>query len=203
MKKMNTDVERITFEAKKKFPSGAVLIFMLFQVLTGLVISLMPLDDYQWGREVFAPIDKNFRAFRTMFSKAPEPIAGKVFLLIWWVVFIPWGIAWTARFTDGFKPTQEIVSRGKIATLNLLTLCAIGLLMLVYLNAFADYGSSDISSGRVPNRADIIPLFIGGGAFTASIWLALNSSLLLVTMAGVIAGTRALIQKTFSHGDRE
>ncbi|MBT9508246.1 hypothetical protein [Rhodoferax sp.] len=200
---MNTDVERKTFAVQKKFPSRAVLIFMLIQVLTGLVISFITFDEYQWVREVFIPIDHNFRAFRTMFSKAPEPIAGKVFLLIWWGGFIPWGIAWTARFTDGFRPTKDVISRGKIATLKLLTLCGVGLLMLVYLNAYADYGSSNISSGKVPSRADIIPTFIGGGAFTVSIWLALNSPLLLVTMAGVIAGTRALIQQTFLHGNKK
>lgn len=174
---------------------------MAIQVLAGLVISFIPFGDYQWIREAFEPIDRHFPAFRTMFLTSPDPTAGKVYLLLWWTVFIPWGVVWTGRFTNGFRPINPVLLESKIAVLKLLLLACFGLLLFTYLSAFSNYGGIADRPADMPSRADIIPAFIQAGMFPISILQALISLMLVISIAGLFMSVRLLIQQHSPDGE--
>lgn len=167
---------------------------MAIQVLTGLVISFIPFGDYQWIREAFEPIDRHFPAFRTMFLTSPDPTAGKVYLLLWWTVFIPWGVVWIWRFSDRFNPVNLVALQSKFAVLKFFLLACFGFLLVTYLSAFSDYGGIVDRPSHVPSRADIIPAIVLGGVFSVSIFQAVTSLMLVIAIMVFGACIRALIQ---------
>ena len=178
----------------KAFPSQKYFIFAVIQIFTGLVLSVIPFDEYSWVRALFEPIDQNFRAFRTMPLNVSNPTAGKVMLLLWWIFFIPWGVLWAGRFTGWFKPAPLMLN-SKIASAKCLILSSVVGFAVVYLNAFAAHGDANIGLNGVRNRADFIPFVLAGGAFTLSIWLAICSFLLVMMAGGLCLSIRALIHQ--------
>jgi hypothetical protein len=183
----------------RKFPSHKPLTFMAIQVLTGLAISQVPFGSYGVICEFFEPFDRTLPAFRTMFFGMRDPVAGKVFLLIWWTIFIPWGLLWIARFTNGLKPVNPAAFKNRTAAAWSFLLGVLITAGLAYANTFSDYSGAQVHD--VPSRADIIPWVLESGMLTISIWLAMVSFLMLTTFYLSIASIRALVSDAIPHGD--
>lgn len=181
----------------KKFPSPQLLTFMGAQVVFGAICWLIPFGAIEGIREFFVPLDRNLEAFRTMFWNASDPVAGKVLLLAWWVLFVPWGLAWAARFTGGFRLSPVALRQGESFLLTGIALGCGGILAFGYLNAFATYPTT-LASG-VRGRADVLPALVSN-VLTGSMWLAACSFLFVTALATFIACGRALVLQIFSRG---
>lgn len=184
-------IEKSPQHQLKPFPSRQYFIFALIQIVTGIALSFISFGEYRWVQAFFEPIDQHFSALRTMFSHSSNPTAGKVMLLLWWVVFMPWGVWWAGRFSEWFKPVNPQALKDRVVAVVLgATLLIWG---FVYLNAFMDYGYPNSKPSNVLSRADIVPLFLSGGAFTASIWFSIVSLVLVMGIGALISAIRVLL----------
>lgn len=156
------------------------------QISLALLISLIQIENNYFLRDLFSSLGEPMPTFRTMFALSSNPIEGQLFLLTWWIVFIPWGVIWIGRFTDGFTPMVVPSDIWQAITQFSIFILVAG--VLTYMHAFWDHGYMQTRGYTIPSRATLIPSMAAAGVFPVSIWLALASTLLVASYTGLIFG---------------
>lgn len=156
----------------RKFPTNSVIIYMVAHVLVGLLVSFSALTTHQWHLNLFMSIDAIFPTFRTWFVHSKDPIGCKVMLLLWWLVFIPWGLIWLGRFTSGFKVLNRraVVKNWPKVGLFLASLFFVA--MLSYGMSFMDQSENMASASQKYGRSSVVPFLINKGPEFFAIFLA-------------------------------
>lgn len=171
----------------RKFPSKAVSIYLAVQVLTGLFVSLASLGDYQVMHSFFAPIDDSLPTFKTWFVQSKDPIGCKVMLLLWWLVFVPWGLIWFGRLTKGFRPFNwqqafpNAWSRIKFLTIGLFFSA-----LFAYGHSFMDQTSNFASSSLKSGISSFVPFVIKAGPAYFAYYLAATSFVAVIAISLVL-----------------
>lgn len=175
----------------RKFPTRQYLVYAFMQALTGLVIFFIPFGEYPRVREFFVPIDRYLPTFRTLFENAPDPTAGKVMLLLWWVVFIPWGLWWAGRWTHGFKP---VIALRRVGIFKAMGWFFLGLVVTgVMTHIFSFMVHDNAAPAVVRLRRDILPYLMERGAFATALFLAVYSMVLICAIGATVVFFRLLV----------
>ena len=195
----DSNVQRVKFS--RAFPSKQILTYMAVQVGLGALLSIFNLENIQWLRDLLAPLDFIFPTFKTAFVHSSTPVASKVFLAVWWLVIIPWGLLFAYQWSHGFKPHPNGLRMSYIQLLALLATALFMAFMLGSLLSFHDYSYYwMVDKPNSPSRGDLVPVLMSNGPFALSIWVAVTSFLIVPCISGFPLLLRTFFSKLFSRG---
>lgn len=181
---------------RKEFPTREILIYWAVQIGLGLLLSTLNLEHIQWLQEAFIPMENIFPTFKTGFVQSTTPIASKIFLLIWWLVILPWGLKFSYDFTEGFKPHPYGLSMNYTALLGYFAAGLFVTFMLSWLLSFHDHSNYwTVDKKNSPSRGDLMPALMTNGPLPLSIWAAGSSFVLLMALITLICIFRAILKK--------
>jgi hypothetical protein len=166
----------------KKFPTFAVVMYLVAHIVVGLFVSLASLGEYQLIRELFAPVDAVLPTFRTWFEQSKDPVGCRVMLLLWWVVFVPWGLISVHRFTGGYTTIDK-------KALSKIKWFAVGFFftaLISYVHSFMNHTATLESLSMKAGRTSLMPLIIHHGPFYFSAYLAAMSLLFVMMLSMVL-----------------
>ena len=180
----------------KPFPTRAILFYWAVQVGLGLLLSIFNLEDIHWFKEVLIPLDNTFPTFRTGFVQSSTPVASKLFLAIWWLVIVPWGLMFSYQWTQGFKPHPNGLNMSYTTLLGLLSVALFMVYMLGSLLSFHDYSYYwMVDKQNSPSRGDVVPALMTHGPFALSIWAAVSSFVFVMALVLVPYVFRIVLKK--------
>lgn len=188
---------------QKQFPTRELLLYWAAQLGLGLLFSFPSLENIQWLKDLLASLDSTFPTFKTAFIHSSAPVASKLFLVIWWLAIIPWGLMFSYKWGGGFKPHPNGL---KMSYTSLLGLFLAGLLMVFMLGtllSFHDYSYYwRVDKPHSLGRGNLVPTLMTGGPFVLSIWTGLTSFLLIASMIIVLYIPRVFFYKIFNEVNR-
>ncbi len=181
-------MKKSSFETEtslRKFPTKSVTIYLVAHVLVGLIVSFSELTTHQRQSNLFMSVDAILPTFRTWFVHSKDPIGCKVMLLLWWLIFVPWGLIWVGRFTRGFKVLNKkaVMKNWFRAGLFLGSLFFVA--MLSYGMSFMDQSENMASASLKYGRTSVVPFLINQGPEFFAFFLA-GMSLIYVTCCSLI-----------------
>lgn len=184
----------------KQFPTRELLLYWAAQLGLGFLFSIPNLENIQWLKDLLIPLDSTFPTFKTAFVQSSTPIASKIFLVIWWLVIIPWGLVFAYFWTQGFKPHPNGLNANYATALGLLAASLIMSLMIGSLLSFHDYSYYwMIDKPNSPSRGDFVPALLSSGPQVMSIWLAASSFLIASFVSGIPLILRTIFCKLFKE----
>lgn len=169
----------------RSFPSYLVLIYLGVQIVIGQIIAALPLDRHQWLNSFFTYVDFFSPTFRTWFVSSKDPIGCKLMLLLWWLIFIPWGLIWASRFTSGFKATDTKIFKSFWTKAKFLAIGLFFTALISYGHSFMDQSEGLASASLKYGRTSIVPFFINHGPEYFALYLA-GMSLLYVVSSTIL-----------------
>jgi hypothetical protein len=189
-------VNRSSEPPLKSFPTKQLLIYWAVQIGLGLLLSILNLENSQWLKDLLIYLENSLPTFRTGFVQSATPVASKLFLAIWWVVILPWGLMFSCRWTQGFKPHPNGLKMNYTALLGLLATALLTGYMLGALLSFHDYSYYwMVDKQNSPSRGDVVPALMTNGPFALSIWVAASSFVFVMALTMVPYVLRVVFKK--------
>jgi hypothetical protein len=182
----------------KSFPTRQLLIYWAVQIGIGLLLSIPNLESVQWIKDLLIPLENSFPTFRTGFIQSSTPVASKLFLAIWWLVIIPWGLIFTYRWSDGFRPQPTGLNMSYLKMSGFFAAIVFTGYMAGTLLSFHDHSYYwEVDKANTPTRGDVVPALMSNGPLTLSILCTVCSFLLVPCACGVPMFVRTLFHKLF------
>ena len=187
-------------QSNRAFPSKQILTYMAIQVGLGAVLSIPDLENIQWLNDLLIPLESTFSTFRTAFVHSSTPVASKLFLAIWWLVILPWGLMFSHRWTQGFKPHPNGLQMSYTSLLGLFVAALFLSYMLGSLLSVHDYSYYWIvDKPNSPSRGDFVPALMTNGPFALSIWVAVSSFVFVMALVLVPYVFRVVLKKILNE----
>lgn len=191
-----TQSNNVARPPNRHFPARAIVIYWVTQIGLGLLISALDLENIHWLKDLLFPLDSALPTFRTAFVHSSTPIASKIYLALWWLIILPWGLLFAYRWSDGFKPHPKGLGMSYSALLCLLVVAIFMVYMLGSLLSYHDYSYYWITDKpNSPNRGDVVPALMTSGPLALSIWVAFSSFVFVVALVLVPYLFRVVLYK--------